>query len=106
MDELQLAEYHLKKDALTPDKEVEEMYGDRDSQAYGYDRYRTESMYDSLDRLDMSLHNLMDRRNDQTGRLRQREADGDSRWAYNRERDWASIYQFSSKEKQGQIKRI
>ena len=70
MDELQLAEYHLKKDALTPDKEMEEMYDDRNGQAFGYDRYRTESMYDSLDRLDMSLHTLMDRRNDQTGRLR------------------------------------
>ena len=72
----------MNRDALTPEKETQELIDDRDSQAFGYDRYRTESLYDSLDRLDTSLHTLMDRRNQSTTRLRQREADGDKRWGY------------------------
>ena len=55
---------------LTTEKEVKEMAEDRDSQAFGYDLYRTEAMYDSLDRLDNSLKSLMERRNLQTNRLR------------------------------------
>ena len=39
------------------------MMDDREAQAFGYDRYRTEAMYDGIDRLDYSLHRLMDRRN-------------------------------------------
>lgn len=83
MDELQIAEYHLMNDMLTAEKEMIEMLDDRDSQAFGYDRYRTESMYDSLDRLDGSLQGLLDRRFDQASRIKQREADCDKRWRYN-----------------------
>ena len=55
MDEGAHTQLHLLQDILTPEKEVKEVADDRDSQAFGYDRYRTESMYDSLDRLDFSL---------------------------------------------------
>ena len=69
MDELAHAEYHLIKDALTPERETQELIDDQDSQAFGYDRYRTDSLYDSLDRIDSSIHLLMDKRNEQTYRL-------------------------------------
>ena len=69
-------------DRLDRKRVIQEMIEDRDAQSFGYDRYRTESMYDSLNRLDESLHMLMRRRHSQTYRIKQREANGDRRWGY------------------------
>ena len=43
MDELEHAEYHLMLDKMTKQKAMQEMVDDRESQAFGYDRYRTEA---------------------------------------------------------------
>ena len=52
--ELHAAE-HLEKDELTAEKERKEMMENYRARMFAMDRYRTESMYDSLDRLDASL---------------------------------------------------
>ena len=74
------ASEHIHEDELTAEKAQIELYDDYDVRTFGLDRYRTEGMYDSIDRLDASLKMLMERRIYSASRLEQREAGSALRW--------------------------
>ena len=57
------------RDQLDAQKTQQETYDNYDVRSFGLDRYRTEGMWDSMDRLDLSIKGLNDRRNYQASRL-------------------------------------
>ena len=67
-------------DELTPKKLREEERDNYYAKLFGMDLYRTDSLYDSMDRLDKSLGMLQNRRNYYTKSIKQREAKATKRF--------------------------
>ena len=74
---------YLMGDALTPDKVNKESRDDMQCRYYGMDRYRSESMYDAIDRCDNTIRKLEERRTTDANRLKTRVQRASSRWKNN-----------------------